>query len=317
MFVGYVMIAKNERWGIIVELRQLEYFCMVCRENSVTRAADRLHVSQPSVTIGIRKLEEELGVRLLDRSTKQIALTVEGRILLQRAEGILGQVSDAVAEMHDLRIFQKGAIRVGITAIMGAGLFPSVFSKFHRDYPHVQITVVEEGSLSIRKRLENGDLDLGIMITTNNLTAALECVRIITGRIMVCLPPGHPLGELAAIPFDELKDQQFIMFREDTYSRRIILEECAKYRFTPRIVVTSSQIGTVLEMVRQGVGISFFIEENIRNQTGFLIRPLAKPLFLDTGLVWNRERYLSKACKAFIESFHKNLPDLGNPLLPD
>lgn len=285
-----------------MELRQIEYFRMVCRQNNVTRAAAMLHVSQPSVTIGIRKLEEELGVKLLDRSQKQIALTPEGRVFLQRAEEILARVDDSVAEMNDLQRLGGGALRVGITAIMGAVLFPSAFARFQKAYPNVRISVLEEGSLSIRNRLESGDLDIGIMITSN-LSPRLENVPIATGQILVCLPPGHPLGERSSLPFGELKDQPFILFREDTYSRRIILEECEKFNFKPRIVFSSSQIGTVLELVRQGVGISFFIEEVVRNQTGILTRPLAEPLFLVAGLAWNRERYLSKAARAFIDSF--------------
>jgi DNA-binding transcriptional LysR family regulator len=289
-----------------VELRQLEYFRMVCRENNITKAAGRLHVSQPSVTVGIQRLEEELGVKLLDRSEKKIAITAEGRIFLQRAEEILARVGDSVAEMNDYRLNHGGSIRVGITAIMGAVLFPSAFSRFRRDYPNVQITVLEEGSLSVRNRLESGDLDIGIMITSD-LPPRLESLPISTGQILVCLPFAHPLGERSSIPMNELRDQPFILFREDTYSRRIILEECAKFGFTPRIVFSSSQIGTVLELVKQGVGISFFIEEVLHDQAGVLSRPLAEPLFLVAGLAWNRERYLSHAAGAFIDSFRKTL----------
>lgn len=289
-----------------MELRQLEYFRMVCRENNITRAAAKLHVSQPSVTIGIRKLEEELGVRLLDRSQKQITLTAEGRTFLQGAEEILARVSDLTAEMNDLRLLQKGTLRIGITAIMGAFLFPSAFARFQKAYPNVRITVLEEGSLSIRNRLESGDLDIGIMITSN-LPPRLESVPITTGQILVCLPDGHPLGKRSSIPFEELKEQPFILFREDTYSRQIILEECAKFQFTPRIVFSSGQIGTILELVRQGVGISFFIEDVVRKQVGIVVRPLAGPLRLVAGLAWYKDRYLSKTARAFIGSFGKSV----------
>jgi DNA-binding transcriptional LysR family regulator len=289
-----------------MELRQLEYFRMVCRENNITRAAAKLHVSQPSVTIGIRKLEEELGVRLLDRSQKQITLTAEGRTFLQGAEEILARVNDLTAEMNDLRLLQKGTLRIGITAIMGAFLFPSAFARFQKAYPNVRITVLEEGSLSIRNRLESGDLDVGIMITSN-LPPRLESVPITTGQILVCLPEGHPLGKRSSIPFEELKEQPFILFREDTYSRQIILEECAKFQFTPKIVFSSGQIGTILELVRQGVGISFFIEDVVRKQVGIVVRPLAEPLRLVAGLAWYKDRYLSKTARAFIGSFGKSV----------
>jgi DNA-binding transcriptional LysR family regulator len=112
----------------------------------------------------------------------------------------------------------------------------------------------------------------------------LQTVPITRGQILACLPPGHPLGRHGRIPFQALRDQPLILIREDTSSRKIILEECAKLGFTPRIVFSSNQIGTIMELVRQKVGISFFIEEVVNRQPGILSRPLAEPLYLVAGV---------------------------------
>ncbi len=285
-----------------MELRQLEYFQAASRLNNITRAADQLHVSQPSVTIGIQSLEEELGVKLLNRSQKRISLTPEGQIFLRHVEDILTRVSDSIAEMNDHRLLQKGTIRIGITPMMGAVLFPSAFAHFQKNFPNVNIAVVEEGSLSVAAQLEKGELDIGIMITSD-MPSDLKSQQISRGQILVCLPPGHPLGEYERIPFDKLRDQPFILFGEDTYSRQIILKECDKFHFVPRIAFSSSQIGTVIGLVSQGAGITFFIEDIARNQDSVMVRPLAEPLVLIVGLAWNGKRYLSKAAKAFIDSF--------------
>jgi len=276
---------------------RLRHFCM---------AAERLHVSQPSVTVAVKKLEEELGVQLLDRSQKRIALTPEGRVFLQRAEEILRLAKDAAAEMHDYRQLQKGSVRVGITPIMGAVLFPFAFANFQKQFPHLSITVMEEGSLAIRSRLEQGELDVGILITSN-LTPRLRSEPITRGQILACLPPNNRLASHTVISFPDLHDEPFILFREDTYSRKIILEECAKSGFTPRIAFSSNQIGTIMELVKEGVGISFFIEEIISRQTGVVSRPLADPLHLVAGLAWSKERYLTTAAHTFIESFRNSL----------
>ena len=289
-----------------MELHQLEYFQMVCRLRHFRNAAARLHVSQPSVTVAIRKMEEELGVQLLDRSQKRIALTPEGSVFLQRVEDILGKVKDAITEMDDYRSLQKGTVRVGITPIMGAVLFPFAFALFQRRFPNLDISVMEEGSLAIRNRLERGELDVGILITSD-IPACLETVPITRGQILVCFPPDHPLGRHARIPFQALHDQPLILFREDTYSRKIILDECAKFKFTPRIVFSSNQIGTIMELVKEGVGISFFIEEIANRQQGILCRPLDEPLYLVAGLAWHRERCLPTAVKTFIDSFPETL----------
>ena len=258
-----------------MELRQLEYFQAAGRLSNITAAADRLHVSQPSVTTGIKSLENELGVKLLDRSRKRISLTSEGRIFLQRADDILALVSDAIAQMNDLRLVQVGTIRIGITPMMGAALFPSALANFQKEYPNVRMAVAEEGSLSIASQLEKGELDIGIMITSD-MPAGLKGMPIRRGQIVVCLPPGHPLGEYERIPFERLSDEPFILFGEDTYSRHLILRECARLQFSPRIVFSSSQIGTVIGLVSRGVGISFFMEDIVRDERSVLVRPLAE-----------------------------------------
>ena len=285
-----------------MELRQLEYFQAVGRLGSVTKAAEQQNVAQSSVSIAIKKLEAELGVKLLDRSSRRSALTPEGRIFLQRVNFILGCLQDVMVEMNDYRMPQKGSIRIGITPIMGALLFPHAFAEFKKRNPEVNVTVVEEGSLFIRNQLEQGELDLGIMITSN-IPDPLDVFSITSGQIHVCLSPNDPLGEYESISLEKLRDQSFILFKEDTYIRQLILQECTKLRFSPRIVFSSSQIETVLGLVQQGMGVSFFLEEIVRGRSEIVSRPLSDPLFLECGLAWNKKRYLSKTAKLFIESF--------------
>lgn len=284
-----------------MELRQLEYFRAVGRLGSITKAAEQQNVAQPSVSFAIKKLEAELGVKLLDRSRKKSVLTPEGRIFLLRVNEILGCLHDAKMEMNDYRITQKGSIKIGITPIMGALLFPHVFADFQKQNPEIHVNVVEEGSLFIRNQLEQGELDLGIMITSN-LPVPLEVFPITAGQIHVCLSHNDPLGELESIPLKALRDHPFILFKEDTYIRQVIVDECAKLLFSPRIVFSSSQIGTVLGLVGQGMGISFFLEEIVRERTEIVSRPLSDPLSLEVGLAWNKKRYLSKTAKIFIAS---------------
>lgn len=287
-----------------MELRQLEYFRTVSRLNSITKAAERLHIAQPSITVAMQKLEEELGVRLLDRSQKQIKLTSEGSVFLQRVDVILNRVQDAVIEMKDYQMLQKGSIKMGITPITGAFLFPHVFAKFQKKYPNFELTVVEEGSLAIRNRLELGELDIGFMIIFNTV-ACLETVPITTGQFLICLAKNHPLGGFSTIPFAKLREYPFILLKEDTYSRQLILNECAKHGFVPNIVFSSSQIETILGLVEQGVGISFLLDAIVQKRSDILSRPLTQPLFIQTGLAWNKERYLSNASKAFIDFVSK------------
>ncbi|MDR3560765.1 MAG: LysR family transcriptional regulator [Negativicutes bacterium] len=282
-----------------MELRQLKYFQAVSRLKSITRAAEQLHIAQPAVSIAIKKLEEELGVQLFDRSQKQVALTVEGEIFLQRIDDILSRLQDTLTEISDYRTFQKGAIRVGVPPMIGAFLFPFLFNEFHQAYPQLELVIAEEGSLSIKTQLERGELDVGIMILSA-VSPHLETTAITSGEIFVCLPPEHPLGRLEKVPWEELREQPFILLKEDTYGRQLVLEECTRHQFSPRVVFSSSQIETILGLVEQGTGITFLLDTIVRKHPNIISRPLTEPLFIEAGLVWNKDRYLSKATQAFI-----------------
>ena len=283
-----------------MDLRQLEYFQSVGRLNSITKTARHFHIAQPSVTIAIQKLEEELGVQLLDRSQRQIVLTTEGQAFLQKIDDILLRLREAVQEMEDYHLLQKGSIKIGITPIVGAFFFPSLFARFQKRFPQFEFSFIEEGSLAIRRRLEQGELDIGIIITSD-VPARLATVPIAVGEILVCLPPRHPLSEYQKIPFAELENYPFILFREDTYFRKVIVEEATKYHFAPKIVFSSRQIETILGLVEQDVGIAFLLDAIVKKHTNVIYRPLAVPLFVQAGLAWNPARYVSRATRAFIE----------------
>jgi DNA-binding transcriptional LysR family regulator len=283
-----------------MELRQLEYFQMTGRLNSISKAAEQLRVAQPSVSIAIQKLEEELGVRLFDRSQRQIQLTAEGLIFAQRVNEILTRIDDSVTEMKDLRLLQKGSIKIGIPPMIGAFLFPHIFSQFRKQYPLLELSAIEGGSLTVQKLIEQGKIDIGI-ITRSPAANSLELLPITTGQLLVCLPQEHPMTKLPCIPFSQLQDQPFILLKEDTYIRQIILTECAKHKFKPQVIFTSSQIETLIGLVEQGTGISFLFDAITHKHNSIESRPLAEPISFEIVLAWNQNRYLSNAARAFID----------------
>ena len=284
-----------------MELRQLKYFLMVSKLGSVTRAAEQCHIAQPAITIAIQNLEAELGVQLFERSHKKISLTSTGQVFMRRVQDILERVDYSIKEMSDYRNLQRGIIRVGITPMLGAFLFPYILSKFREDYPQLELMVIEEGALSIKALLEKGELDVGILVVSEKFPL-LEISPITKSEIYVCMAADNPLAERQRIAFPRLKEQQFILFTEDTLSRKIILQECARHQISPNIVFSSNQITTILSLIERGVGISFLLAPLVQNNPRIISRPLAKPLYLEAGLVWNPGRYLANSTQAFIDA---------------
>ncbi|TCL39384.1 DNA-binding transcriptional LysR family regulator [Anaerospora hongkongensis] len=283
-----------------MDLRQMEYFQMVCRLNNLTRAAERLHVAQPAISVAMQKLEEELGVQLFSRSQKQFTLTTEGQVFLARVEDILSRTQDAILEMHEYRELRKGTIKLGVPPMIGSYLFPHIFAGFKQVYPSLDLSVIEEGSLAIRGMLERDELDLGIVITCH-MSPLLQSELITSGEILVCLSPFHPLAGVEKVDFAQLRQEPFILLKEDTYHRQVILQQCKRHNFEPNIILASSQIDTIRGLVARGVGISFLFDVVARKDPQIQCVPLVEPLCIEIGLAWKKDRYLSKASQAFLD----------------
>lgn len=282
-----------------MELRQLQYFQSVGQLLSITKTAAKFHIAQPSITTAIQNLERELGVQLVDRSHRQLMLTAEGRIFLQKIDDILARLSDSVREMNDMGGLNKGHIRLGITPTTSGLIFPRIFTEFRARYPQIKLTSDEDGSLTVIKLIEQGELEIGIIIISE-LSAGLEVLPMTHEQIMLCLPQNHPLIGYESVPFSALQDDSFLLFKEDTYFRQIILKECDKNHFKPKVAFSSSQIETIVSLVREGAGVTFLLESIIKKRTEIAFRPLASPLFVNMGLAWSKNKYLSKAARTFI-----------------
>ena len=287
-----------------MELRQLEYFQMASRLKNITRAAERLRVSQPNITVAIKKLEAELGIQLFDRSQKQLALTPEGAVFLNRIELALRNIQDAVLDVNDYKQLQKGTIKIGIPYMSGDYLFPKIFSSFQEQYSHLDIYLYEEGSMAIREQLERDELDFGIVIISN-AAQSLQLLPMSTSQIAACVPENHPLAAKKSIGIQDLTDADLIMLKEGSFLRHLVLDKLKAANITPNIVLESNQIETIKGRVSSGVGLAFLLDFIVEGTPGIKALPLDEPIFVDVGLAWKKDRYISKAAQSFMD-FCKN-----------
>ncbi len=287
-----------------MELRQLEYFQMASRLKNITRAAERLRVSQPNITVAIKKLEAELGIQLFDRSQKQLSLTPEGAVFLNRIELALRNIQDAVLEVNDYKQLQKGTIKIGIPSMIGAYLFPKIFSSFQRKYSHLDVYLYEEGSMKIREQLERDELDFGIVIISD-ASPSLQLLPMSTNQIVACVPESHPLAEKSSLCIQDMADTDLIMLKEGSFLRHLVLQKLKAASITPNIVLESNQIETIKGLVSSGVGIAYLLDFIVEGTPGIKALPMSEPIFVDVGLAWKKDRYISKAAQSFID-FCKN-----------
>ena len=284
-----------------MELRQIEYFCMVGKLHSFTGAAEQLHISQPSITQAIRKLENEIDVQLFDRSKKKAALTVEGQAFFVRMEKILEDCQQAVQEAKDFKTWRKGTVKLGVPPMIGSYLFPDIFYGFKQAYPGLQLIAFEEtSSLETANKLEKDELDLAIIILPEK-SETLNTLVITQEQLVLCMHPNHPLGQQKSVGFEQLKNEQFILLKERSYQHQIVISRCLRQHFLPNTILTSNQIKTIKNLIVNGSGISLLMTMVVRDDPQIAIVPLSEPIIFDIGLAWKKEKCLSNASMAFIK----------------
>ncbi|MCB2308277.1 LysR family transcriptional regulator [Clostridium estertheticum] len=288
-----------------MELRQLQYFQMVCQLNSITQAAKKLYVTQPSITNSIKNLEKELSCVLFDRSKKQLFPTVEGKVFLKRVDEILKLVDNATTEMKDYEDLKKGILTIGIPPMIGTFIFPIVFIKFKQLYPNIKLNIIEYGSIETRQMIENGDLDLGLIIgdAGNNILASLP---ILDSELLVCLKKEHPLRKKSTITFEDIKNEPIILLKEGFYIREKVLDRFREKHIQPNVILSSNHLETVKGLIKNGVGISFLLKEIVEDNDKITKIPLCNTIPIKIALVWRKNCCLSTVSKVFIDFLNAN-----------
>ncbi|WP_291633690.1 LysR family transcriptional regulator [Clostridium sp.] len=283
-----------------MELRQLQYFQMVCQLNSITQAAEKLFVSQPTITNSIKNLEKELSIVLFDRSKKHLLPTAEGRVFLKRVDEILMQVNNATSEMKEYHDLKKGVLTIGVPPMIGTFLFPKLLINFQKSYPNIKLNITEYGSTTIKRMVEKEDIDLGLIISdsTNKLLTSLP---ISNSELFVCFKKEHPLSKQSTITFKDLKNEPIILLNEGFYIRQKVLESFNEFNIQPNIILSSTHLETIKGLTTSGVGISFVLKEIFEDNEKIATIPLNPAIPINISLVWKKDHYLSNASKAFID----------------
>ena len=293
---------------IPMELRQLEYFRMTAKLRNLTRAAAELEVSQPNITVAIQKLESLLGLRLFDRSQKQVLLTAEGEIFLHRVEPALDILHDALRELEDYKNLSKGNIRIGIPPMIGAYLFPRICSDFQKIYPHLSISLYEEGSMAIRENLEAGELDFGIIILSD-IPAALNTFPMCTSELVACVPEDSPLASRPSFRLKDCDNENLIVMKHGSFIRRMLSDRFASMGISPNVVLESNQIEIIKHLVANGIGLACLLDCVTKGSQDFRVLSFNRPMHFDVGLAWKKDRYISKAAAAFMDFCKETLID--------
>ncbi len=298
-----------------MEVHQLRYFCAVAETGSFTRAAEQEQVAQPSLSQQIMKLEEELGVRLFDRLGRTVRLTGFGHVFLPRARAILFELKAAKEEVAEQQSSVSGPVCVGVIPTIAPYFLPLPLALFSRKYPQASITVVEDITVHLMDRLRAGQIDLAVLALPMR-GHDIESFELRTERLFAILPRTHRLAKKRKIMLKDLREEPFLLLRDDHCFRDTTIEVCKRARVLPRIVFESGQFSSILGMVGAGLGISIVPEMALEHRPDCNFVLIGDERATRTiGVATLKGRFLSRVQRALLTDLQSFAEVRGSELL--
>jgi DNA-binding transcriptional LysR family regulator len=292
-----------------MDVHALRTFVEVARHQSFTRASESLHVTQPAVSKLVRALEDELGTPLLLRERRRVRLTDAGRVVLERAQGVLDAMTGIEQEVGELASLRRGRLRVGFPPIVGVAFFPPILAAYHDAHPGIFLELREEGSHHIEALVASRELDVGaIVLPTDESTFAT--IPFVHDELMAVLHPAHPLARRKSLSLRELRQTPFVLYRPEFALHGHIIEACRRAGFKPQVASESSHWDFIVALVAANIGVALLPQTISRQLDPAQVRsvPLVDPVIpWDVALIWRRDRHLPPATRAWIDLCQRRL----------
>jgi LysR family transcriptional regulator, transcription activator of glutamate synthase operon len=286
-----------------MELRQLRYLVALADEQHFTRAAAREHIAQPALSQQIRRLEQEVGLALVERTTRRVTVTEAGRALVARARRILAEVDAATAEMQAFTGVRSGHVMVGTMHTMGPVDVSLALAVFHGRHPGVELTVREQSSEELAEMLRDDVLDLAFLSVTERMEShGLGLHQLVSEELVVVLPADHPLADHEEVRMAELADEQFISFREGARLRELLVFAGRSAGFEPQVQLESNETERIRRLVARHMGVAILPRSDAdRPGSDVAFAPLIEPaLRRDITLACREGRRLAPAAAEFL-----------------
>jgi LysR family transcriptional regulator, transcription activator of glutamate synthase operon len=287
-----------------MDLRQLRYLVALAEELNFTRAAANEHIAQPALSQQIRRLEDELGLAVVERTTRHVSLTEAGQLLVVRARRILAELESAATELAAIRGIDTGHVTIGAMHTMGPVDLSLALATFHERHPQVGLTVREASSEEMAEMLRVDELDLAFLSVTERVEShGLGCHQLVSEELVVLLAPDHPLAGRRQVRMAELAAEPFISFRAGARLRELLFAAGREAGFEPRVALESNESQRVRRLVSRGLGVAILPRsDGIGPGADVAVAALVQPsLRRDITLAWREGRRHPPAATAFLE----------------
>lgn len=285
-----------------MDIRQLRYFLAIAEEENITKAAEKLHIAQPPLSQQLKLLEEELGIKLIERNTRKIQLTDVGKKLQHRAEQIVKLMETTVRELKDINEGLQGTLSIGAVPSSGAALLPERIRSFYAKYPGIDFQIWDGDSNRILELLNRGMIEIGIIRAPFN-SEIYESICLPKEPMIAVSSNLYWPEEQEAIGIAELMNKPLIV---DRRFENGIIKACYQEGFEPKIVCRGDDVRSILLWASTGIGIAIVPKAAIGLITNAsLIYKEIKlaSIEVQTAVIWMKDRYLSSVARHFLKTF--------------
>lgn len=279
---------------------QMKYFDAVCRYQNISKAADALHVTQPTITVAIQNLEKEIGINLFQRKGRQVLLTQEGSIIWGKVTPILANIEQLEQEIQDIA-HNKNHIRLAVPLQIGVQLLPRLLSEFKKQHPEIELEISETGGIEALQRIENDELDLAITNYDNNFSNNLTYHKIGDNEICFCTYNDNPLSQKAFITMDDIAQEELVLLNGGFFINRVINAAMQDAGVSPKVILYTSKLHTIKSLVKQGIASTFLMRQAIVAEDNLKVIPLKPAYIINSGIVTRKGRQLYSDEKILIK----------------
>ncbi|OPJ60044.1 LysR family transcriptional regulator [Clostridium oryzae] len=292
-----------------MDLRSLNYFLCIIEEGNISKAAKKLHIAQPPLSHQLKLLEDELGVKLIERNTRSLQITEAGKALAERAKQILNLTENTKKEIKDISQGLQGTLSIGTVSSAGAVILPDIIYQFHQKYPDINFEILDEDTSKIIQLLSSGVVEIGIIRTPFD-NDMFETINYAEDPMIAIAKNFECEEEPDVITFEYLKEIPLIV--QKRYEKKI-RHLCKSYGYEPHILCKSNDVRTILMLANIGMGVAIVPKNclNLIPNSDLEYVIIDEPNFnIGTSILWSKDRYLSNVAQRFIENMQNHMPSI-------
>ena len=288
-----------------MDFDQLFYFQIVAKHKSLTKASEELNLSQPALSRSILRLEEEIGVPLLERKSRGVVLNQYGNVFLNHANQVLSEMKGAKQTIHDMVDPYHGTISLAFIQTLGSSFVPDLISDFKKEFPNIQFQLSQNISSKIIKEIHAANIDIGFC-SPMEPHDDLYSIPVLSEELFLIVPAGHKLAGKERVNLSEVADEPFIFFKPQTALHDLIENLCKKAGFLPRKVFEGYEERTVSDLVGANLGVAIVpYSPNCDESNISMVRVQSPKCFRVIQMVWRSNGYMSPAVMNFKEFVEK------------